>query len=112
MPLPGDRLAFWFRSGGFLSVVMTLNLLKVLAKAEPFNTDLKRRAATSKQMLKQGFQGQRSFDEPVDFFVFSRGHTLPARPHWHFIPQTIQEDFNLRERKAHAAGERDEHYPL
>jgi hypothetical protein len=91
---------------------MTLDLLKVLAKAEPFNTDLKRRAATSKQMLKQGFQGQRSFDEPVDFFDFSTGQTLPARPHWHFIPQTIQEDFNLRERKAHAAGERDEHYPL
>jgi hypothetical protein len=78
MPLSGGRVALWFRPGDFLSVFITLDLLKVLAKAEPFNTDLKRRAATSKQMLKQGFQGQRSFDDPVDFFDFATGQTLPV----------------------------------
>jgi hypothetical protein len=92
--------------------MVTIDLLKALAQAEPFDTDLKRRAPTLQQMLKQGFQAQRSFNDQVDITDFATGQALPARPYGHVISQTTEEDFDLRECKAHAAGERDEQHSM
>jgi hypothetical protein len=77
-------------------------------EAKALDADFKRSATAIEQVFEQRFQAAQSLNGFLDFLHFAASKFPPARTNRSFVPQTVQEEPDLAEGKAHVTGQRDE----